>query len=76
MQMNYELKEIELTFTCKLATFELDIILQRREQILQAMKDGLDEEIIGIAVSAEEQLTLSGTKWRYSPKSMFQLHSA
>jgi len=26
------------------------------------MKDGLDEEIIGIAVSAEEQLTLSGTK--------------
>jgi len=62
MQMNYELKEIELTFTCKLASFEADIIVQRRDQIFQAMKDGLDEEIIGIAVSAEEQLTLSGTK--------------
>jgi hypothetical protein len=62
MQMNYELKEIKLTFTCKLASFEADIIVQRTEQIFQAMKQSLDEEIIGIAVSAEEQIVLSEIK--------------
>ena len=62
MQMNYELKEINLTFTCKLASFEADIIVQRTEQIFQAMKQSLAEEIIGIAVSAEEQIVLSEIK--------------
>jgi hypothetical protein len=56
-----EIKEIDVVFSCRLATYDQRFVLDKRSEILDLAVSALNAKILGEAIVSDARLEMKGT---------------